>query len=173
MKKINHNYEIKKLSKSTDFMEVWSSEYYREYFIKRYINDLPRFAFEVAGIELTHQQIDIWNTYRKSGGFMGGRLGVASGHGTGKTKFIGIISILHLLCFSQSITRIQAPTLAQVTSSSFKEVTEVCIALKRGIKINGKTYASKWGFLLDFIQINVGQIYIKNYKTSWLSLIHI
>jgi len=162
-----NNKEIIRLARMKDFGKVWSDKYFQENFVKKYAFDLPRLAFEVFGVELTYQQIDVWNAFMDSGGFKGGRLAVPSGHGTGKTKLIGVISSMHLLCFKNSITRIQAPTLKQVKTSSFKEISSSLRGMEANRKVFGKVYKSEWGFLLNYIQINKEVIYIKGYDTSW------
>jgi len=78
---VSHTLEISRLRSYKDFAMVHKDWYYQEYFIKRYINDLPLMAFELFGMKLTYQQMDIWEEYQQGGGFMGGRLTVPSGHG--------------------------------------------------------------------------------------------
>ena len=307
-----HKYHKNRLAQIKNFKLIYFDNYFQEHFVKKYMWDLPRASFELFGVDLTYQQVDIWEEYVKSGGWQGGKLVVPSGHGcfdknhkvlmydgsikrvidikvgdevmgddgtkrivlqlrsgkedmyefefnsgdkhiynashklvlihkelnsiqevevkhylkwqehkkkqyvpykkskdninkikrlyikhisykgkgnyygftlngnhrflsadfivtrnSGKTKFIGIISALHLLLFYKSITRIQAPTIKQVTTSSFKEITASLEMLKENRKINGKFYNSGWGFLLDLIQINKTNIYIKGFDTSW------
>jgi len=164
---INHTYEIERLQKINDFNQIWHDDYFQEYFVKRYIWDLPRASFELFGTELTYQQIDVWNEFLKSGGWRGGRLVVPAGHGVGKTAFFGRIGALHLLGFNKSITRFVAPTLAQVTNGIFKEISTALGNLKALRRINGKIYKSKWYWLFDRIQINTEKIYIKGYPKSW------
>jgi len=310
---INHKYEIFRLSRIKDFSKIYNDWYFQEYFVKKYISDLPRMAFEVFGTKLTFQQMDIWNTFIKSGGWKGGRLCVPSGHGchgidtpimlhngtikkvqdvtlqdklmgddgkprviealargkeelfeieysngikrvynkshilvlkhivqgrtieikisdylqtsnefksifvpflkeqgnfnisimieikkikslgvgnyygftigdnhryldgdfivtrnTGKTFSIGLYATAHLLLFENSITRIQAPTLQQVKTSSFKEISNNINGLKKRHKISDDLIIEpKWKFLADLIQINKEVIYIKGYDTSW------
>ncbi len=158
---------LERLSKIKDYAKIWQDDFFQEYFVKKYAWNLPRAAFELFGVELTYQQIDIWNEYLKSGGWRGGMLAVSSGHGTGKTKYIGVLASLHLLCFYKSITRIQAPKLEQVKKYSFKEITTSLETLKSVRKIDNKLYRSKWSFLFDLIQINKEQIYIKGHQTDW------
>ena len=80
-RKVNHTIELTRLKQYKDIAMIVEDWYYREYFIKRYFNDLPLMAFELFGMNLTYQQEDIWNEFVKSGGWQGGRLVVPSGHG--------------------------------------------------------------------------------------------
>ena len=86
---------------------------------------------------------------------------------TGKTKLIGIIAALHLLCFRKSITRIQAPKLDQVKKFSFKEIEESLTSLGRLRKRDGKEVPTKWGFLLKFIKFTKEKIYIIGQERHW------
>ncbi len=90
-------------------------------------------------------------------------------HNTGKTLFIGVIATMHLLLFPDSITRIQAPTINQVSQLSFKEVINALQSMKKmhRIGVGGVLMGGKWGFLLDLIQINDRLIYAKGSKKSW------
>ena len=164
---VNHEYHIKRLSTIKDFGLIWQDEYFQKNFVHRYMWNLPLASFELFGAELTHQQIDIWDEFLKGNGWRGARVAVPSGHGTGKDFFIGNLASLHLLTHFQSITRLQAPTLKQITTSSFKEITKSLKAIKSQRKINGINYTSRWSFLFDLIQINKEKIYIKGYETSW------
>ena len=167
-KNVNHKYELFRLSRIKDFEKIYDDWYYQEFFVKKYILDLPRLAFEVFGTKLTYQQIDIWNEFVKSGAWQGGRLVVPSGHGTGKTLLIGTLAVAHLLLFKKSITRIQAPTIKQVKSGSFKEINENIYSMTKRIKVNDDLILEpKWSFFKDLIQVNKEVIYIKGYDTSW------
>ena len=151
------------LRKAKDFGEVLDSPYYKEHFIKRYINNIPLMALELFNTKLTYQQIEVLNAFD----WEGGRVVVPSGHGSGKTKMIGIMATAFLLLFKQSITRIQAPKSEQVTKFSFKEISASLDAIWTPRKVNGRTVVSKWAFLKKFIQVNTGSIYIKKFQKSW------
>jgi hypothetical protein len=164
---VNHEYHTQRLSRIPSFAQVWKDKYFQEFFVKRYAWNLPLASFELFGEELTYQQIEVWQEYLKSGGFKGGRLLVPSGHGTGKSNLTGKISTLHLLCYEYSITRLQAPTLSQITSSIFKEINSALDGLNKTRIIKGKRYTPKWGFLSKFFQVNKTKIYVKGNETSW------
>ncbi len=144
-------------------LEVHESPYYQKHFVQKYINDLPRLAFEVFGRKLTWQQIQILDEHD----WMGGRLAVPSGHGIGKTFFIGFIAIAHILLFPKSITRIQAPKEDQVTKFSFKEIKAMHSALDEPRRINNRLVKSEWSFLAKYIQANKTLIYVKGFQESW------
>lgn len=76
-----HEKQLARLKKMRNFEDIYNDAYYQEYFVKRYVNDIPRLAYEVFGTTFTFQQMDIWNKFVESGGWVGGRLAVASGHG--------------------------------------------------------------------------------------------
>lgn len=88
-------------------------------------------------------------------------------HNSGKTHFLSIISLAHMLLFPKSITRIQAPKLEQVTKFSFKEIKNRLAALEAPRRINGRLIYSEWAFLAKFFQQNTELIYIKGFKESW------
>lgn len=151
------------LKKAKTLAEVHESAYFQEHFVKRYIDDIPRMAFEIFNTKLTWQQIEILEAHE----WEGGRVAVPSGHGSGKTRLIGIIAAAHLLLFKGSITRIQAPKVEQVIKYSFKEISTALNALTAPRKINGKVKLSKWSFLHKFIQVNTTKIYVKKFSTEW------
>ena len=65
------------LLKAKDMLEVVRSDYYQKNFVQKYINDLPRMAFEVFNLKLSYQQIEVLEAFS----FKGGRVVVPSGHG--------------------------------------------------------------------------------------------
>jgi len=67
---------LAQLKTKNDFLEVHKSKYYRENFVKKYINNIPRLALEVFGMKLTYQQVEVLEEFS----FEGGRLVVPSGH---------------------------------------------------------------------------------------------
>lgn len=143
--------------------EVHQSVYFQKHFIQKYINNIPRLAFDLFGVELTYQQIEILDAHD----WEGGRVAVPSGHGIGKTFFISIIAIAHMLLFPKSITRIQAPKAEQVTKFSFKEIKGRIAELEAPRKINNRLVYSDWSFLAKFFQLNTNLIYVKGFKESW------
>ncbi|NOR58047.1 MAG: hypothetical protein GQ474_05940 [Sulfurimonas sp.] len=146
-----------------DFYEVHQSPYFQKHFVRKYINDLPRLAFDLFGVKLTYQQIDILTIHD----WEGGRLAVPSGHGIGKTFLLAFIALCHTLLFPKSITRIQAPKSEQVTKFSFKEIKNALSNLEQPRRINGKIVVGEWAFLAKFFQLNTELIYIKGYKEGW------
>ena len=304
--KADFEQNIARLAMYTNYDKVWNDTFFQNTFLKKYMWNLPLMAFEVFGIEMTHQQIEIWVNFLKTGGFRGGRLAVPSGHScspagetvmlyngdiknvedvkrrdvlkgrdsrgrivkelfsgrdiiikftlknglikkytlnhilileidkkeialsvadwiclsedekansyfikidkrkkrikivnysddgyqeyygfsttrdkryldgdrllthnTGKTKTIGLISVHHLLCFRKSITRITAPTLGQITSSSFKEISSSISGMTENRKIGDKVYVPKWGFIAEYIRVNIETVYIKGFQKNW------
>lgn len=146
-----------------DFELLHADPYFREKFVRRYINNLNLMAFELFGTELTYQQVEVLENVD----FRGGRLVVPSGHGTGKTFLIGFISVAFILLFPKSIVRIQAPKLEQITKFSFKEISSCLNKLRRGYYVGDKLVKSEWSFLANFFQVNTTLIYIKHYKVLW------
>jgi len=165
--KLEHELHLNRLQKYNNFLEIYNDWYYQEYFVKKYINDIPKLAYEVFGTTFTYQQMDIWNEFVKSGGWKGGRLAVSSGHGTGKTRFIGNIVAGFFLLFRKSIIRIQAPKQEQVTKFSWKEIGNAFDNMGRKRKIGDKYITPKWGFLNRYIQVNKTIIYIKGFNEKW------
>lgn len=86
---------------------------------------------------------------------------------TGKTKLLSIIATAFILLFPKSLVRIQAPTDAQVTKFSFKEISDNLSKLRSKRKINGRMVESKWSFLVKHIVITKTLIYVKGFQTSW------
>jgi hypothetical protein len=64
-------------------------------FCARYSFSLRRFACEVVGMEPTHQQFDLFDSVTPPGS----RTSVRSGHGSGKSRSLAVITLWHLLCF--------------------------------------------------------------------------
>ncbi|WP_294959188.1 hypothetical protein [Sulfurovum sp.] len=151
------------LKNCKNLSEVHESPYFQKHFVEKYINDLPRLAFEVFGKKLTWQQIEIIEKHD----WIGGRLAVPSGHGIGKTLFIGFLATAHLLLFQKSITRIQAPKEDQVTKFAFKEIKAMLGSLEAPRKVNNRLIRSEWHFLFNLIQQNTTLIYAKGFKESW------
>jgi len=149
--------------KCNTFDEVFNSYYYQEHFLKRYLMNIPLMAYEVLDTPLTWQQWEICDMHDP----YGGRLAVPSGHGCGKTKLIGVLSAHHMLTAQNSITRVQAPKLEQITKLSFGEVVNVVDKMRGNININGKVEPNKWAFLAKFFVFTVTRIYIKSYPTQW------
>ncbi|MGW8169636.1 MAG: Hint domain-containing homing endonuclease [Sulfurovaceae bacterium] len=65
------------LKKCKTLEDVHNSPYFQEYFVKRYLHNLPLMALEVFGLKLTYQQVDVLLAHD----FEGGRTAVPSGHG--------------------------------------------------------------------------------------------
>lgn len=153
-----HVRNIERLSLMGSFQQVYFDDYFQEHFVKRYAWNLELAVVELFQGRLSMQQVEVVEEFYDCGGYEGARVAYPSGHGIGKTYIIGAISTMHLLNFFNSITRIQAPKLEQVTKFSFKEINNALDVLKAN---------PKWGFLDKFIQRNTKQIYIKGFQTSW------
>ena len=76
-------------------------------FMERYAANIYGFAVEVCGMDVTHQQKELFDETS----IFGARVSVASGHGTGKTRSFGVIGFWHLFCYPNSNTYITAPKL--------------------------------------------------------------
>jgi len=155
--------EIERLKKLNNFGIVHSSKYFQKHFVERYYGKIPKMAFELFGISLTYQQVDVVEHHD----YHQGRLVVPSGHGTGKTANIGVISACFLLLFPYSITRIQAPSEAQITNFSFKEIENCFTLLSSYRRVDGKLVRSKWHWLAKFVQFNAKKIFVKGFSRSW------
>ena len=157
------NREIQRLQKLANFGSVHSSKYFQKHFVERYYGNVPKMAYELFGINLTYQQVDVASELD----YHQGRLVVPSGHGTGKTLSIGVISACFILLFPYSITRIQAPTEQQIINFSFKEIENCFNLLSSYRRIEGKLVRSKWYWLAKFFQFNVKKIFVKGFSRAW------
>ena len=122
-------------------------------FVKRYCFDLPRFAFEACGQKSTWQQVELFQSVQE----YGSRTSVASGHGTGKSRSLGIIAIWHLLCYYYSNTLITAPKIEQVRNVAWKEIADI-----KEFVANGQ-----YGWLADYFTVETERIYVNGYKDQW------
>lgn len=122
-------------------------------FIKRFAFDLNRFAFEVCGQNSTWQQIDLFNSVQDPGS----RTSVVSGHGTGKSRALGIIATWHLLCFLMSNTLITAPKIEQVQNVSWKEITDIKDYIQGG----------QYGWICDYYKVEDERVYVNGFKKQW------
>lgn len=122
-------------------------------FVKRYAFDLNLFAFEVCGQRSTWQQIDLFNSVQDPGS----RTSVASGHGTGKSRSLGIIAIWHLLCFHFSNTLITAPKIEQVRNVAWKEIADLKDHISRG--------PESW--IADLFTVMAERVYVNGFKDQW------
>ena len=80
------------------------------HFATRYAFDLVRFAAEVVGMTPTHQQVELFQSVAPPGS----RTSVRSGHGSGKSRSLAVITLWHLLCYPKSNTMLTAPKIEQV-----------------------------------------------------------
>lgn len=131
-------------------------------FIKRYMFNLPLFAYEVCGCtyvdkdnndEITEQQKELLESVQMPASMTA----VASGHGTGKTRSIAIICLWHLLCFPQSNTLVTAPKVDQVRSHVWKEIHAAVERMRGGT----------WGWMADFIEIWSRRVNIRGHAAKW------
>lgn len=122
-------------------------------FVKRYAFDLNRFAFEVCGQNSTWQQIDLFNSVQDPGS----RTSVSSGHGTGKSRSLGIICLWHLLCFHYSNTLVTAPKIEQVRNVAWKEITDMKDFIAEGL----------YGWITDYFTIEAERVYVNGFKDQW------
>lgn len=122
-------------------------------FVERYAFDLNRFAVEVVGMDPTHQQIELNDALSPPGS----RVSISSGHGTGKSREIGVICTWHLLCYYKSNTLLTAPKIEQVKNVAWKEIADVMDLIQRG----------PFGWICDYYAVEAERIYVKGYKMGW------
>lgn len=122
-------------------------------FIERYAFDVTRFAAEVCDMSPTIQQIELFDSVTKPGS----RTSVRSGHGTGKTRSVGVIAIWHLLCYYLSNTMLTAPKIEQVRNLSWKEITDL-----QGIIRNGPH-----AWIADYFTVEAERVFINGFKQQW------
>ena len=154
---------IERLSGKTNLYDIVTDPYFIENFYAKYINDIPLFAFEMCGIELTWQQIEVVKDFS----YKGGRKAVASGHGTGKTRLEGVILLHFLILHEFSIARVIAPVITQITNYVFKEFVYCVHTFKTPKRLGDKVVINEWAFLMDFIVVTKTKMYIKGCHTSW------
>jgi hypothetical protein len=122
-------------------------------FATLYAFDLVAFASEVLNMTPTFQQVELL----KSVELAGSRVSVRSGHGSGKSRSIGVISLWHLLCYPLSNTMLTAPKIEQVRNVSWKEITDLVQAIKSG--------GNPW--IADYVVVEAERVYVKGYKAQW------
>lgn len=123
-------------------------------FATRYAFDLTRFAVEVTGMTPTHQQVELLDSVAPPGS----RTTVRSGHGSGKSRSLAVITLWHLLCYPKSNTMITAPKIEQVRNVAWKEMADVLEA----IRTKG---GSTW--IADYVVFESERVYVKGYKQTW------
>lgn len=122
-------------------------------FVKRYRNNLHKFAKEVCLTNVTWQQLQALNYTVK----FGSRVSISSGHGTGKTAIFSIIVLWHLLCYYNSITAIIAPKIDQVRKQVFKEVALALNRMKKG----------EYSWVAEHVELLATELYIKGAQQYW------
>lgn len=124
-------------------------------FVDRYCADLPRFAIEVVGLELSAQQFKFLQEVQVSRS----RVSVSSGHGTGKTKSLSVIALWHLLCYYNSVTLITANDADQLRVTLWKEIAVSIEHIGRGVH----------SWLYPHIELLAnGMMRIKGHDKTWL-----
>jgi hypothetical protein len=124
-----------------------------ESFVDDYALDLTRFALEVCDMSPTPQQVELFDSISK----YGSRTSVRSGHGTGKSRSIGVAAIWHLLCYYLSNTMITAPKIEQVRNVSWKEITDL-----QGIIRSGPQ-----AWIADYFSVEAERVYVNGFKQQW------
>ncbi|THA05531.1 DEAD/DEAH box helicase family protein [Rodentibacter pneumotropicus] len=122
-------------------------------FVKRYAFNLPLFAIEVCGLNLTYQQVEVMKSVQP----LGSRTSISSGHGTGKTASFGLIVLWHLTCYYNSVTAVIAPKVEQVCKQVFKEVALSINRMKKG----------NFAWVAEQVELNATDINIKGAKQYW------
>jgi hypothetical protein len=122
-------------------------------FIERYAADIYAFAVEVCGMDVTHQQKDLFDETS----LFGARVSVASGHGTGKTRSFGVVGFWHLFCYPNSNTYITAPKLKTVREGVWKEMTNLLTEIRKG----------PHAWIADYVTIQAEKVYINTKSATW------
>lgn len=122
-------------------------------FVQRYAFDLTRFAIEVVGMIPTPDQVKLFNSVCR----VGSRTCVRSGHGTGKSRAVAVISLWHLLCYYNSNTLLTAPKIEQVKNIAWKEMVDMGDKIRQG-------YLS---WIVAYFEIKAERIYVTGYKEGW------
>jgi len=122
-------------------------------FVRRYAFDLNRFAFEVCGQRSTWQQVELFASVQDEGS----RTSVSSGHGTGKSRALGIIALWHLLCFYYSNTLITAPKIEQVRNVAWKKIADIKDYISNGPEV----------WIAELFTVEAERVYVKGFKDQW------
>lgn len=123
-------------------------------FAMRYAFSLHRFAVEVVGMTPTHQQVELLDSVSPPGS----RTTVRSGHGSGKSRSLAVISLWHLLCYPKSNTMITAPKIEQVRNVAWKEISDVLDLIRAHP-------GQPW--IADYVAFEAERVYVKGFKQSW------
>lgn len=124
-----------------------------ENFCLAYAFDPTRFAIEVCGLQVTWQQIDLFDSLAP----FGSRTTVSSGHGTGKTRALATGALWHLLCYADSNTYLTAPKLATLQEGVWKELSTI----KEHIE------AGPHAWIADYFEIKAKKVYVKGASMRW------
>lgn len=123
-------------------------------FVARYCGDAARFALEVQGIEISDQQIEMFDSVSESRS----RTSISSGHGTGKTTGIANIVLWHLLCYLKSVTLLTANDMDQLKSTLWKEIGTAIERIRRG----------RHGWIAEHIDLLANaSMRIKGFEKTW------
>ena len=87
----------------------------------------------------------------------GSRTTVRSGHGTGKSRALGVLALWHLLCYERSNTVITAPKIEQVRSVVWKEIADVKEAIRTG--------SQPW--ISSYFEVKAEKVYILGFEKQW------
>jgi hypothetical protein len=123
-------------------------------FAARYAFDVERFAAEVVGMTPTHQQRELFASVSPAGS----RTSVRSGHGSGKSRSLAVITLWHLLCYPKSNTMLTAPKIEQVRNVAWKEISDVLDLMR-----------DKGGhpWIVDYVALEAERVYVKSFKMTW------
>lgn len=87
----------------------------------------------------------------------GCRVSVSSGHGTGKTRAFGVISLWHLLCYRDSNTYLTAPKLKTVREGVWKEMTT----------LRDKILKGPHAWIAEYLELGAEKVYVKGLSKTW------
>lgn len=101
----------------------------------------------------TVQQVELFDSVSP----FGSRTTVRSGHGSGKSRSIGVIALWHLLCYYNSNTMLTAPKIEQVRNVSWKEITD----------LQGIIRSSPHAWIAEYFTVEAERVFINGFKAQW------
>ncbi len=101
----------------------------------------------------TWQQIELMQAVERPGC----RVSTKSGHGTGKSRVLGVTALWHLLCYFQSNFIITAPKIEQVRTVAWKEIADISERIKAG----------PYSWIGPYLIVEAEKVYVRGYKMQW------
>lgn len=103
---------------------------------------------ELVRSEPTDQQVEAARMFQRSG-----RIAIKSGHGTGKTKALGVFALHHLFCYPDSLIPCTAPTKHQIFDNLWREAA--------------LTIDNAHPVLRQFFTWSPTKIYVTGHRETW------